>query len=57
MRTCFPDGRSSRLSGDEFVIIAMNQEYEVFMKHVREMGIELDSGAQRVSWVPRGWNT
>jgi len=43
MRSCFPDGEIFRLSGDEFVIIAMNQEYEGFMKHVREMGIELDS--------------
>ena len=43
MRSCFPDGEIFRLSGDEFVIIAMNQEYEGFMKHVREMGLELDS--------------
>ena len=43
MRSSFPEGDIFRLSGDEFVIVAMNMAYENFMKLVKNMGIELDS--------------
>lgn len=42
MKKAFPDDHIFRLSGDEFIIIALGQEYESFMRRVREMSEELE---------------
>lgn len=44
MRSCFLKSDIFRLSGDEFVIVVMNMSYENFVKLVKHMRTDLDSG-------------
>lgn len=56
MKQAFPEARKFRLSGDEFLIVSENLDYEVFMKQISRLEASLSEHGFCIIAIGTTWN-